>query len=385
MKRKIIYVITRMVVGGAQETAKYTAEHFHRTGDDVLFVTGMETGREGELKVVDVPVLFMPALVRRISLLNDLRAVWQLYRLFRRERPDVVHARTSKARVVAVVAARMARTPTVVQTIHGWSFGNEIDRKKWLYVLVEKLIARMFDCNVVVSEGDLQEGLETGILRAETTQLIRSGVNLVKVGSVDRERVARLRAEVAPDGQRIVTLIGRLSSPKTPDVFVDAAATVLAKHPNTRFLVVGDGAKREALAAQIERLGIVADVLMLGLRTDVAEIMAVSDILTHSSLREGLPKTVLEAMAAGKPVIGTNVGGVPAVVDDGVTGLLVDPSNAPQMAAAMLRLLEDSALCARLVANAAQRVQEFSLAKAIDDTNAMYERLRFARTAAART
>jgi glycosyltransferase involved in cell wall biosynthesis len=376
MKRKIIYIITRMVVGGAQETAKYTAEHFHHAGDDVLFVTGIETGREGELKVDDVPVLFMPALVRRLSPLHDLRAVWQLYRLFRSRRPDIVHARTSKARVVAVVAARLARVPVVVQTIHGWSFGNEIDRKKWLYVIVERLIARIFDCNIVVSEGDLREGLEAGILRQHTTQLIRSGVNLEKISKVDRERVEHLRQEVAPGGRRVVTLIGRLSSPKTPEVFVDAAATVLATHPDTRFLVVGDGAKREAIAAQIERLGISADALMLGLRTDVAELMAASDIIVHSSLREGLPKAVLEAMAARRPVIGTNVGGVPAVVDDGVTGLLVEPSNAPQMTAAILRLLENPALCERLVANAAQRVQDFSLAKSIDETNALYERLR---------
>jgi glycosyltransferase involved in cell wall biosynthesis len=114
---------------------------------------------------------------------------------------------------------------------------------------------------------------------------------------------------------------------------------------------------------------------MLGLRTDVAEIMAASDILVHSSLREGLPKTVLEGMAAGKPVIGTNVGGVPAVVDDGETGLLVEPQDAGGMAAAMLRLLEDPALCQRLVTNGSERVQSFSLTKSIDDTNALYDAL----------
>lgn len=376
MKRKIIYVITRMVVGGAQETAKVTAEHFHRAGDDVLFVTGVETGREGQLKVdEDVPILFLPSLVRRISPIHDLRAVWQLYRLFRRERPDIVHARTSKARVVALAAARLARVPIVIQTIHGWSFGNEIDRKKWLYVIVEKLIARRFDCNIVVSEGDLKEGLETGILRPDGAKLIRSGVNIDKVERVDRERVAKLRAELAPAGQRVLTLIGRLSSPKTPDVFVDAAAAVLKRHPDTRFVVVGDGAKREDLVAQIDRLGIAGSVVMLGLRTDVAEIMAASDILVHSSLREGLPKTVLEGMAAGKPVIGTNVGGVPAVVDDGETGMLVEAQDPEGLAAAMLRLLEDPSLCQRLVTNGSQRVQSFSLAKSIDDTNALYDGL----------
>ena len=123
MSRRIIYVITRMVVGGAQETAKYTAEAFHRRGDDVLFVNGPETGREGHLELSpEVPRVIVPSLVRRISPINDLRAFWTLYRLFRKRRPDIVHARTSKARIVAPLAARLARVPVVVQTIHGFGY-----------------------------------------------------------------------------------------------------------------------------------------------------------------------------------------------------------------------------------------------------------------------
>jgi len=175
---------------------------------------------------------------------------------------------------------------------------------------------------------------------------------------------------------RIVTLIGRLSMPKTPEVFVEAAATVLRTRPSARFLVVGDGAYRERVAALIERLGVGRQVLMLGLRADVGDIMAASDVIVHSSLREGLPKTVLEAMAAGKPVIGTNVGGVAAAVEDEVTGLLVEPSNPAQLAAAIERLLGDPALCARLAGNASKRVYDFSLEKSCADTDRLYERLR---------
>lgn len=376
MSRKIIYVITRMVVGGAQETAKVTAEHFHRTGDDVLFVNGPQTGREGQLQLdSDVPHVVMPELVRQISPWRDLRAVWKLYRLFRQHRPDIVHARTSKARIVAPLAARLARVPVIIQTIHGYSFGNQIDRFKWLYVVLEKLFARMYDVNIVVSEADRDEGYALGILKEKDTALIRSGVNVDKIRHDDRDKAAAIRQQYAPRGESIVTLIGRLSMPKTPDVFVEAAALVAQDRRDVSFLVVGDGAKREAIEHLIRARGLADRVFMLGLRTDVAEIMTASDIIVHSSLREGLPKTVLEGMAAGKAVIGTNVGGVPAVIDDGVTGLLVPPSDPAPMAAAMKRFLDDCELRERVIANASKCVYEFSLEKSIADTERLYDAL----------
>ena len=365
-----------MVVGGAQETAKYTAEHFHRHGDDVLFVKGPETGREGELLLdPGLRVVTIDSLVRRISPWNDLRALWALYRLFRRERPDIVHARISKVRVLVPIAARLARVPVVVQTIHGFSFGNQIDRLKWLYVLLEKMVVGMYDFTIVVSEGDLAEGTQLVILRDVPLQLIRSGVNVDKITAADPAASANLRAGFAPAGEPVVTLIGRLISPKTPEVFVDAAARVLKSNPDARFVIVGDGPKREEIAAQIARLGVGDRVLMLGLRQDVPEIISASDIIVHSSIREGLPKTVLEGMAAGKAVIGTNVGGVPAVVEPGVNGLLVEPEDAAGLAAALLQLLGDAPLRERLARSALQRVQDFSLARSIDETDRLYDRL----------
>jgi glycosyltransferase involved in cell wall biosynthesis len=376
MSRKIIYVITRMVVGGAQETAKYTAEHFHHRGDDVLFVNGPETGREGHLLLDPrVPQIMVKTMVRRISPLNDLRAFWQLYRLFRAKKPDIVHARTSKARILAPFAARLARVPVVVQTIHGFSFGNEIDRKKWLYVLLERMVARMYGCNIVVSEADREEGKQLRILRDDRTALIRSGVNLQKVRDVDHADVARLRSQFSPDGETVVTLVGRLSMPKTPDVFVEAAAIVLRDLPDVRFVVVGDGAKREEIERLIAARGISNKVLMLGLRTDAAAIMRASDIVVHSSLREGLPKIVLEGMAAGKAVIGTNVGGVPVVIENGVTGLIVEPQDPVGLAGAITRLVRDPALREELVRNATARLDAYSLDRSFADTDALYERL----------
>ncbi len=362
-----------MVIGGAQETAKHTAEYFHRQGHEVLFVTGPEAGREGYYEV-DAPTMIEPSLVRSIRPGKDLTAFWRLYRLFRRVKPDIVHARTAKARLLTPLAARLAGVKTIVQTMHGWSFNNEIDNKRWLYILVERITTPLYHWTVMVSEVDLAEGRALGILK-ENVSVIRSGVNVARMRNVDPSAVARLRSELAPRGETIIVLVGRLTPPKTPEVFIEAVAETVQRHPETRFVLVGDGALRERVEARVAERGLGRHVLMLGLRRDAAEIVAASDIVVHSSTHEGLPKTVLEGMAAGKPVVATRVGGVPVVIEHDVNGLLVEKNDPHALAAAIGRLLDDPALGVRLAANASLRVDEFSLAKTFQDTEELYERL----------
>ena len=377
---KIMYVITRMIVGGAQETAKHTAEHFRGEGHEVMLVMGPEAGPEGRLET-DVPTVVVSTLVRRVSPIDDLRTVWRLYRLFRRERPDIVQSQTAKARFVAPLAARMARVPTVIQTIHGFSFNNEIDRNEWLYMRLERIAARMCHWNVLVSDADLEEALRRRIVDPDKASVIRPGVDLEKMQAADGSRAAALRTEYEISGGKILTLLGRLSAPKTPEVFVDAAALVARDHPKTRFLLVGDGAKKTAIEAQIARLGLAGNVSLLGLRMDVPELVAASDVVVHSSTHEGLPKTIHEAIAAERPVIATAVGGIPAVLEDRVTGLLVRPLDPEGLATAMTSLIEDDSLGERLATAALETLPEFGVERTMLDTERLYGRLRNARPA----
>jgi len=372
--KKIIYVITRMVIGGAQETAKVTAEYFYQKGNEVILVTGVESGREGQYKV-NVPLFEMDSLVRNISPIKDLRALWALYRLFRKEKPDVVHARTAKARFLTPFAARLAGVKTIVQTVHGWSFNNQIDNKKSIYIFLEKIVAKLYHRNIMVSEIDRAEGYRRGILKEETTELIRSGVNAEKMQNIDKYKVDQLKKELSPNNETIITLVGRLSMPKTPEIFVEAANNVLQKNKNIKFVLVGDGEKREIVQGLIDKYQIKNNVVLLGLRTDVAEIMVASDIIVHSSTHEGLPKTVLEGMAAKKPVIGTNVGGVSVVLQDQETGLLIEKLDVGQLTTAIEKYLGNSDLCCRVVENASAKLYEFTLEKTCKDTQLLYERL----------
>jgi glycosyltransferase involved in cell wall biosynthesis len=250
----------------------------------------------------------------------------------------------------------------------------EVDNKRWLYILAEKIATRCYDWTVMVAESDLEEGRRIGMLE-EKVSIIRSGVNVERMRNIDIDAVSRLRAELAPNGETVFVLVGRLSPPKTPEVFVEAAALLSARYPRTRFLIVGDGVFRESVERLVEERNLRAHMVLLGLRRDAAEIVAASDIVVHSSTHEGLPKTVLEGMTAGKPVIATDVDGVSAVVTDDVNGLMVPKNDPAALAAAMERLLTDVRLRARLVENARASICEFSLARTIQDTEALYERL----------
>jgi glycosyltransferase involved in cell wall biosynthesis len=371
---RIAYVVTRMIIGGAQETAKYTAETLRARGYDVVLITGEEAGREGHYQV-RVPTITVPSLVRDVRPARDLRALVALYRIFRARKPDIVHARTAKARFLAPLAARLAGVRVIVQTVHGWSFNNQIDKRRRVYVWAERLAARLCDCSVMVSEIDLDEGYRLGILDSRRAVVIRSGVDVARFAAEQTEDINELRRQLASDDELLVTLVGRLSPPKTPEVFIAAAAQVSARKSDVKFLVVGDGQKRESVKQLISNCGLEQRVMMLGLREDVPRIMAASDIIAHSSADEGLPKTILEGMAAGKPVIGTNVGGVPIVIEHGVSGLLVNKHDPEALAWAIERLLEDRSLRERLALEAARRLPVFSLDKTVADTEHLYAAL----------
>jgi polysaccharide deacetylase family protein (PEP-CTERM system associated) len=373
-KKKIAFVITRMIVGGAQEMAKRTAEFFAAEGNDVLLISGIETGREGELSV-GCPVIRIPFLVRRISPVRDVRAVFRLMRIFHDFRPDIVHAQTAKARFLTSIAARLSGIEVVIQAVHGWSFNNETGRMKPLFVFLEKIAARLSLRTVLVSEADMAEGFRMKILKEGRTELIHPGVDFRQFETVGTEDVASLRRQYASPGERLVVLVGRLSKPKTPEVFVRAAARLLTRLGGVKFLVIGDGPKREEVARLVADRGIGENVKMLGLRPDAFRFIAAGDVVVHSSTHEGLPKTVLEGMAAGKPVIGTDVGGVAALIEPGVTGLLVKPFDDEGLAGAILKLISDPGLGAKLGKNAREKAAGYTLDKTLRDTKELYEKM----------
>ena len=249
---------------------------------------------------------------------------------------DVVHSHGYKADVYVYFALRGTNTP-FVSTCHNWIKSGALVS---LYGIIDRFVLRSYAGVIAVSDEVKARLLKAGV-RPEKIHLIRNGIDLRPFGGTTPSLhfAAREPADVVTIGW-----VGRLSSEKGADIFLRAAAQVLAEHPNTRFVMTGDGPDLANITTLIKELHIRENVSMLGRREDMPAVYASLDILVSSSRQEGLPMAILEGMANGLPLIATAVGDVPTVVLDDVTGILVPSEDVDSLAAAMDLLIEDSAL-----------------------------------------
>jgi glycosyltransferase involved in cell wall biosynthesis len=280
----------------------------------------------------------------------DLLALAELIRLIRRERPLIVHANSSKAGIIGRIAAVVTRVPVRLFTVHGWAFKAHSGAAAWLYLWADRLMRPLTTMTICVAESERQAGLRARTCRRATTVVIHNGVGL------DRPR----RTGAAQAGPATLLSVGRLREPKDFTTLVRAVAT--CEPGSVRLLVAGDGPDRPGLTTEIARLGLDGAVELLGTRDDVDQLLAAADLFVLSSRSEGMPMSVLEAMAAGVPVIASAVGGIPELVRDGETGALVPPGDPDRLGGAIRRLAGDPALRQRYgEAGRARAEREFAL------------------------
>jgi glycosyltransferase involved in cell wall biosynthesis len=340
---RLLIVITLAEVGGAQS---YVASLLPALRDD--FDVLVAAYGDGPLRTAAraAGVRFVPLRhVRRpLSPSEDLRGFLELLRLLRRERPAVLHANSSKAGILGRLAATVAGVPVRVFTVHGWAFRAHSGAAALLYLWADRLLAPVTAMTICVAQSDLDAGLRARTCRPGRATVIRNGVAL--------DAPATRRSGGGP--LRVVS-VARLRAPK--DVLTLVRAVALLPPGGVRALVVGDGPERSELSAEIGRLGLDGAVDLAGERDDVAELLAAADVFVLPSRSEGLPMSVLEAMAAGLPVVASAVGGVPELVEDGETGILVPPGRPDALAAALGGLAADPALRARLGAAGRRRAE----------------------------
>ncbi len=330
-KPKLLLLITLAEVGGAQT---YVAELLPGLVDEFDVVVAAH----GEGPLVDAArsagARYVPLerLRRPVHPLRDLAGLVELVRLFRRERPDVVHANSSKAGVVGRIAAVLARVPSRVFTVHGWAFSTTAGPMSRVYLWLDRVLRPVTSLVVCVSHVDRDLGLAQRTCRADRSTVIW---NAVDVRSAPR-------AALAGDPPVFVS-VGRLQAPQK-DFLTLLRAVAMLPRGSVRVEIVGDGPDRVSLLAERERLGLGEDVAFLGVRNDVPAILAGGDAFVLATTYESLPISIIEAMAAGLPVIASHVGGVPEQVLDGETGILVPPGDVDALAAALARLAGDSPL-----------------------------------------
>lgn len=315
---------------------------------DQLVVTGLEG--PGEVSLVPharargVDPLIIPELGRELAAHADTRVLMKLYRLFRHWRPDVVETHTAKAGTLGRVAALLARVPVRIHVFHGHVFHSYFGpRRTRAFLEIERALARV--STRIIALGDIQrsELLDYGIGTPEKVVSIPLGLELTPFLDAEHLRGA-LRAELGlaggeSDRTPLLGTVGRLVPIKAHEVFLAAAARILSEVPGAHFVVAGDGERRAELQALAAAPPLAGRVHFLGWRSDLPKLYSDLDLVLLTSDNEGLPVSLIEAMAAAKPVVATDVGGVRSLVADGQTGLVVPKRNPEALANACVRLL----------------------------------------------
>ena len=360
----ICHVITRMIVGGAQENTLLTIADHRQKGHRVTLVTGPSPGPEGELlKEVDLPdfeIIEIPSLVRAINPLADWQACRKLQQLFRRRQFDVVHTHSSKAGVVGRAAAWSSRVPVVVHTVHGQAFHRyEKPWKNTLYIQLEKFAARRCDKIFAVAQAMIDDCVRAGVAPREKYMVVYSGMDTSRFANASRE--PELRRELGiPERARVIATVARLFPLKGYEYVIPAAAELIREFPDTHLLIIGDGPMYDELRRRIAGLGLTGHFHFAGLIApdQVARHLAQADLLWHLSLREGLPRSVVQALATGIPAIGYRLDGTPEVILDGQTGFCIEPEKVEQVVEATRKIWRDDALRETMGRNGRELVRE---------------------------
>lgn len=340
---RILLLITLAETGGAQTYVAGLLPALARRFDVVVAAHGDGPLRDAALAsgVRYVPLRHVR---RNLHPARDLLGLLELVALIRRERPDILHANSSKAGLLGRTAAAALGVPVRIFTAHGWAFKAYSGPVSLIYRWADRLMAPLTTTTVCVSERERSAGVAARTCRARDTVVIPTAV----------DAAAAPPARHAGSPPRVIT-VGRLAAPKDTVTLVRALARVPGRP--FRATIVGDGPDRPAVEAEIRAAGLDGVVELAGERHDVPHLLADSDVFALSSRSEGAPISVLEAMAAGLPVVGSRVGGVPELVLDGETGLLVEPGDPDELATAIGRLAADPELRRRMGEAGRQRTQ----------------------------
>jgi glycosyltransferase involved in cell wall biosynthesis len=332
---RVLMIVTLGEVGGAQAYVASLLPALAESFEVTVAAHGGEFVRRAAARA-GVRFVSLRHVRRPINPWRDLAGFAELVRLIRRLRPQIVHASSSKAGVLGRLAAFAAGVPVRIFTVHGWAFSARSGLASAAYRWADHVASRATTMTICVSEHERLRGIGAGTCRPDRTTVIPNAVDVAAAPRAMHERpLPRLVA------------VGRLKAPKDFSTLVRAVA-VLSPESFDDVLIVGEGPDRPELERALSFRGLDRRIRLLGERADVPALLADADVFVLSSRSEGLPLSVLEAMAAGLPVVASDVGGVHELVVGGETGLLVRPGDPDELAAALRALLADRELRRRL-------------------------------------
>jgi glycosyltransferase involved in cell wall biosynthesis len=376
---RVLRLFSRLNIGGPSVHVILLTAGLREKGYETRLVVGRESPSEGNLlglaEEKGVRCEQVAALGREIRPFSDVVALWRLYRMIRAFRPMIVHTHTAKAGVLGRVAARMAGVPAIVHTYHGHVLRGYFGPiRSAFFRRLEAALGRLSDVVVTVSAALRADLVEMGVASVQKIRVIPLGLDLARFTRPARRGALRGNG-VAPDAP-LVGIVGRLVPIKDVGGFLEAAVRIRAARPEARFAVVGDGELRSELEAQARRLGLAEAVTFHGWRTDLESVYADLDVVVNSSLNEGTPVALIEAMAARRPVVATRVGGTPDLIGDDERGRCVPARDPDALAHAVLATLADADEAGRRAeAGRGYVLAHHSVERLLDDMDRLYREL----------
>lgn len=368
-----ILILTRAFSGGVKNYLLALIDKLGKEGFRI-HIAGPGGSLVDDLKTSTI-MTFPLEFSDRLALHEDWSAARKLAKIIRNENIKLVHAQGYKAAFIAGLAAKKAKTPVTIVTLHDFVFNEGSGKMKHLYFdIAEHFMPAMVDKIITVSKSLRKRVLEKGKIEGSKVIVINAGVRPLPGGAIASRRILNVKDMLALNtAAPLIVTVGSLHSQKGIKYLLTAATHVLREFPNAQFLIVGDGPQKHELDIVAEKSGIHKRVTFTGWRDDARDIMAAADIIVLPSMIEGMPYSILEAMAAGKPVVSTLTGGIPEVLIDRETGFLVPPKKPMAIAKAIIYLLQNRDIAVQMGMAGKRRSEElFDLKRTIKETVAAY-------------
>ena len=374
-KINLLYVITELELGGAQKQLLNLITHLDKEKFNIFLFTACNSLLLKEASSIKELTLKKSTYLKRpLNPLKDLLALIEIYRFIKKNNINIVHTHSAKAGILGRWAARCARVKIILHTIHGWSFNDYQSLVlKHFYIWLEKIAAEFTNKLIIVSNHDKQKGLQNHIGDEDKYILVSYGIDRNEFNVKDNTIREELELD---DKDLLVGTISCLKPQKSPQDFIKLCFLTNKVLPHVKFVLVGDGVLRKKIERLIRKFNLEKKVILTGWRRDIPKILSALDCFVLTSLWEGLPISVLEAINASRPVIVTNTGGIAEVIEDGKTGFLFEPRDIKSMSDKLSTILGDEDLRRKIATDAKVSLgQNFSLEHMVSNTQAVYENL----------
>lgn len=375
-KIKVVHIITKLELGGAQNNTLYTCSNLNKDIFDVYLLSGSGGILDEEAKKIkNINLIFISNLVREISPLKDLKSIFEIYKILKKIKPDIVHTHSSKAGIVGRIASFFSGITLIIHSYHGFGFN---DTQKWyikyLYISIEWIVSFITRFFIFVSNENIKIAKKYHILRKRNYSLIRSGI---KLSDFKKEKDRSFLKNIGIDNfDKIICSVANLKPQKNPLDFIKVAEVVIKKNPYVYFIYAGGGDNMEYYRETIKKIGIERNCFFIGWVSNPQNIYSCCDIFILTSLWEGLPRSLVEAIASGIVPVCYKTDGVNDIIIDGVNGFLVEQKNYIKMANIIQRLINDNALFNKITENLIKTdLTEFDIDKMVVKQEELYKTL----------